>query len=154
MVGSGHLSEEPHWRHAVEWANRAVLLVDIAESVRLMEQDEAGVISRWLGLVEYLRSRILPEFGGHLVKSLGDGMLLDFPDVRSAVSTALAIQQASDQMNVGRPPEQQILLRMGIEISDVIVEPDDVHGRGVNLAARLMTLAGPGEIVISANARD
>jgi class 3 adenylate cyclase/TolB-like protein len=154
VVGSGHLSEEPHWPHAVEWANRAVLLVDIAESVRLMEQDEAGVISRWLGLVEYARSRILPEFGGHLVKSLGDGMLLDFPDVRSAVSTALAIQQASDQMNFGRPPEQQILLRMGIEISDIIVEPDDVHGRGVNLAARLMTLAGPGEIVISANARD
>ena len=154
MVGSGHLSEEPHWPHVVEWANRAVLLVDIAESVRLMEQDEAGVISRWLGLVEYVRSRILPEFGGHLVKSLGDGMLLDFGDVRSAVSTALAIQQASDQANIGRSPEQQILLRMGIEISDIIVEPNDVHGRGVNLAARLMTLAGPGEIVISANARD
>jgi TolB-like protein/Tfp pilus assembly protein PilF len=70
------------------------------------------------------------------------------------VSTALAIQRASGRVNAGRPPEQQILLRMGMEVSDVIVESDDVHGRGVNLAARLMTLAGPGEIVISQHVRD
>ena len=88
--------------------------------------------------------------GGRLVKSLGDGMLLDFDDVRSAVSAAFAIQHASNRSNVGLPPEKQILLRMGMEVSDVIVEPNDLHGRGVNLAARLMALAGPGEIVISA----
>src|SRR5215813_781920 len=129
------------------WAHRAVVLVDIVESVRLVDQDEVNVISRWLALVKHVRTTLLPEHGGRLVKSLGDGMLLDFEDVRSAVSAALSIQQASNVDNAGHPPERHILLRIGIEVSDVIVELDDVHGRGVNLAARLMTLAGPGEIV-------
>ena len=144
----------PHPTYPVSWANRAVLLADIVESVRLIEQDEVRIISRWLALVEHVKKEILPKHNGRLVKSLGDGMLMDFADVRSAVSAAFAIQQASTRDNAGVLPEQQILLRMGMEVSDVIVEPDDLHGRGVNLAARLMGLAGPGEIVISAHARD
>ena len=146
----GELPSGPH----VAWANRAVLLADIVESVRLIEQDEVNVISRWLGLVDHVKSHVLPGCNGRMVKSLGDGMLLDFEDVRSAVLAAFAIQEASSRSNRGLPPEKQILLRMGMEVSDVIVEPNDVHGRGVNLAARLMALAGPGEIVISAHARD
>ena len=129
--------------HHVAWANRAVLLADIVEFVRLIEHDEVNVISRWLSLVDHVKSRVLPECNGRLVKSLGDGMLLDFGDVRSAVSAAFAIQHASNRSNAGLPPEKQILLRMGMEVSDVIVESDDLHGRGVNLAARLMALAGP-----------
>jgi adenylate cyclase len=154
VANIGQNAGEPPLGHHVAWANRAVLLADIVESVRLIEQDEVNVISRWLTLVDHVKSRVLPECNGRLVKSLGDGMLLDFDDVRSAVSAAFAIQHASNRSNVGLPPEKQILLRMGMEISDVIVEPNDVHGRGVNLAARLMALAGPGEIVISAHARD
>lgn len=146
--------EGPYPTHPITWANRAVLLADIVESVRLVEQDEVRVISRWLALVEHVKSTILPQFSGRLVKSLGDGMLMDFPDVRSAVSAAFAIQRASSRDNEGLAPEQQILLRMGMEVSDVIVESDDLHGRGVNLAARLMSVAGPGEIVISAHVRD
>ncbi len=141
-------------RHHMAWATRAVLLVDVVESVRLIEQDEVGAISRWLDLVEYVRAEILPSHGGRLVKSLGDGMLLDFSEVRSAVSAALAIQEASERRNASLPAEQKIMLRMGLEVSDVIVEANDVLGRGVNLAARLMSLAGPGEIVISQHVRD
>lgn len=141
-------------RHHMAWATRAVLLVDVVESVRLIEQDEVGVISRWLDLVEYVRAEILPSHSGRLVKSLGDGMLLDFSEVRSAVSAALAIQEASERRNASLPDEQKIMLRMGLEVSDVIVEANDVLGRGVNLAARLMSLAGPGEIVISQHVRD
>jgi adenylate cyclase len=122
--------------------------------VRLIEQDEVRIISRWLAMVERVKKEILPRYNGRMVKSLGDGMLMDFADVRSAVGAGFAIQQASAHDNTGVPPEQQILLRMGMEVSDVIVEADDLHGRGVNLAARLMGLAGPGEIVISAHARD
>ncbi|TAJ82600.1 MAG: hypothetical protein EPO50_27470 [Reyranella sp.] len=136
------------------WATRAVLLVDVVESVRLIEQDEVGAISRWLALVEDVRADILPSHNGRLVKSLGDGMLLDFSEVRSAVSAALAIQDASERRNASLPAEQKIMLRMGLEVSDVIVEANDVLGRGVNLAARLMSLAGPGEIVISQHVRD
>jgi adenylate cyclase len=135
------------------WANRAVLVVDIVESVRLIEQDEVKIIGRWLALTEDVKS-ILPQHGGRYVKGLGDGMLLDFDDVRFAVSAALAIRELSNLENDSCPPEQKILLRMGMEVSDVIVLPNDVHGRGVNLAARLMTLAGPGEIVVSQHVRD
>jgi adenylate cyclase len=141
-------------RHHIAWARRAVLLVDIVESVRLIEQDEVGVIARWLDFVEHVKSIILPPRGGRLVKSLGDGLLLDFEDVRSAVTTALAIQKESKCRNIGVAPERRIDLRMGLEVSDVIVELDDVMGRGVNLAQRLMSLAGPGEIVISQQVRD
>jgi TolB-like protein/Tfp pilus assembly protein PilF len=131
-----------------------VLLVDMVESVRLIEQDEDGVITRWLNFVEHVESDVLPASGGHLVKSLGDGMLLEFPFVQAAVSAAYAMQHASNRANAGRPAEQQMLLRMGIEISDVIVDQRDVYGRGVNRAARLATLAGPGEIVVSASVRE
>jgi adenylate cyclase len=141
-------------RHHMAWATRAVLLVDVVESVRLIEQDEVGAISRWLALVEDVRADILPSHNGRLVKSLGDGMLLDFSEVRSAVSAALAVQDASERRNASLPAEQKIMLRMGLEVSDVIVEANDVLGRGVNLAARLMSLAGPGEIVVSQHVRD
>jgi class 3 adenylate cyclase/tetratricopeptide (TPR) repeat protein len=146
--------EETGLARPMVWAKRAVLLIDVVESVRLIEQDETGAVSRWLGFVEHVRNRILPDMSGRIVKSLGDGLLIDFADVRAAVAAAFAIQQASNRGNAGVPPERQMHLRMGLEVSDVIVEADDVHGRGVNLAARLLTLAGPGEIIISAHARD
>jgi len=152
IAGSG--SDEFGGERPFVWAKRAVLLVDIVESVRLIEQDEADAIARWLGFVDHIKTRILPETKGRVVKSLGDGLLMDFEDVRSAAAAALAIQDASNRGNAGLGPEQQMHLRMGLEVSEVIVEADDVHGRGVNLAARLMSLARPGEIVISANARD
>jgi class 3 adenylate cyclase/tetratricopeptide (TPR) repeat protein len=133
---------------------RAVLVVDVVESVRLIEQDEEGVIARWLSLVNNVEVDLLATGAGRLVKYLGDGMLLVFDDVRAAVSAALAIQHASKRQNFGIPPERQILLRIGIEITDVIIEGHDVYGHGVNLATRLASVAGPGEIVISARVRD
>jgi class 3 adenylate cyclase/TolB-like protein len=139
---------------ALQRAERAVLFVDIVESVRLIEHDEEGVVTRWLRLIDEVKSRLLPESGGRLVKSLGDGMLLEFPDIRSAVNVAFDIQKLSRFDNDPIPRGERILFRMGIEVGDIILQRDDVYGHGVNLAARLMSLAGPGEIVISANARD
>ena len=144
----------PPITHPVERAIRAVLVVDVVESVRLIEQDEEGVIARWLSLVNHVEADLLAAGEGRLVKCLGDGMLLEFSDVRPAVSVSFAIQHASKRQNFGVPPVQQMLLRMGIEISDVIVESRDVYGHGVNLAARLASLAGPGEIVVSARVRE
>ncbi|MGH7002468.1 MAG: adenylate/guanylate cyclase domain-containing protein [Alphaproteobacteria bacterium] len=154
MPGTRSDAQEALLARSVVWATRAVLLIDVVESVRLIEQDEVSAVSRWLAFVEHVKTGILPECKGRVVKSLGDGLLLDFDDVRAAVAAAFAIQHASNRANSGLPAERQMHLRMGLEVSDVIVEPDDVHGRGVNLAARLMTLARPGEIVISAHARD
>jgi class 3 adenylate cyclase len=135
-------------------AYRAVLLVDVVESVRLLEQDETDSISRWLRWVDHLKSDVLPASGGHLVKLLGDGMLIEFDDPRAAVNGAFAIQRAISRENLGRPPERHMLLRMGLEVGDVVLDHDDLYGRGVVMATRLATLAGPGEIVASAGARE
>ncbi len=147
-------SRADEFARPIVWAKRAVLLIDIVESVRLIEQDEAGAVARWLALAEHIKTRVVPEGNGRVVKSLGDGLLMDFHDVRAAVAAAFAIQHASRRANEGVAPEKQMHLRMGLEVSDVIIEADDVHGRGVNLAARLMSLAGPGELIISAHGRD
>ena len=140
--------------HPVERAIRAVLVVDIVESVRLIEQDEEGAIARWLSLVNHVEADLLAAGEGRLVKCLGDGMLMEFGDVRAALSVAFAIRHASKRLNFGVAPDRQMLLRMGIEISDVIIDQRDLYGRGVNLANRLASLAGPDEIVISAEVRD
>jgi adenylate cyclase len=136
------------------WTRQTVLVVDVIESVRSMEQDQAGFVSRWLVLVDQVKTQVLPQHGGRLVKSLGDGLLMTFDDVRSAASAALAIQRACVQMNLRRPHDLHIRLRMGMEVADVLVDSNDIHGHGVNLAARLMGLAGENEIVVTQNVRD
>jgi len=134
---------------------RAILFVDVAESVRLIAADEEGVIGRWLDFVQAVEADILPRTSGRMVKSLGDGMLLEFADARSAASAAFSIQALSRRRDESVDQGRQMLLRIGIEVGDVIVGDLDVYGHSVNLAARLMTtLAAPGEIVITANARD
>jgi adenylate cyclase len=140
--------------HVLEHVTCTVLFVDIVESVRLIDADENGVIARWLNLLEHIETHILPSCDGRLVKRLGDGMLLEFSHVQGAIAAAFAIQETGSQGNVGLSPDKQILLRMGMEVSDVIVDRNDVYGRGVNRAARLATLASPGEIVISADVRE
>jgi adenylate cyclase len=134
-------------------AYRAVLFIDVVDSVRLIERDEEGSILRWLSIVDLIENAVLPGSGGRVVKHLGDGMLLEFENVRAAASAAFEIQSASARDNAEQPPDCQMLLRAGIDVSDVIVSHQDLYGRGVNLAARLMGLAGPGEIVVSARAR-
>lgn len=138
----------------VERGHRAILIADIVESVRLIEADEEGIVARWLGLVQQIENDLMPANKGHLVKSLGDGLLLEFDDARTALFAAFAIQQASARENQDQPPGKLMLLRIGIEVSDVIINERDVFGHGVNLAARLTSLAGPGEIVVSAAVRE
>jgi adenylate cyclase len=133
---------------------RTVLFVDVVESVRLIQQDEEGAVRRWRSFVDHVVHRLLPGHEGRLVKSLGDGLMLEFPRVQSAVGVAFAMQEASARSNEGVPPEQRMLLRIGIHISPLIADDLDLYGHGVNLAARLTTLAGPGEIVVSADVRD
>jgi adenylate cyclase len=135
-------------------ALRAVLVVDIVESVRLIERDEEGVVARWLGFVDHIERDVLPAGGGRLVKQLGDGLLAEFRDALAAVRAAFAIQEASRRANAGLGEEQQMLLRIGIELSDVIIARHDVYGHGVNVATRLAALAGPGETVVSGHVRD
>jgi adenylate cyclase len=143
-----------HQAHSVDRAVKAILIVDVVESVRLIEEDEEGVVARWLSLVSHIQRNLLPTCRGNLVKQLGDGMLLEFNTVQDALFAAFAIQRASDSRNRGIAPDRQIQLRMGIEVDEVILDKDDVYGRGVNLASRLATLAGPSEIIISGRVRE
>lgn len=133
-------------------ARRAIVVVDVVESVRLMQEDEAGFIDRWRRFVHQVRTEVLPKHGGRLVKSLGDGMLLEFPAVPSAVSAALEMQQRA--RSISSDGGLALELRCGIHQADVAVDALDIYGTGVNLAARLAGLAGPGEIVISSQARE
>jgi class 3 adenylate cyclase/TolB-like protein len=147
------VSDEPTADYS-ERAIRTVLVVDVAESVRLMEEGEEDMVSRWRAFVRDVTAIVLPPLGGRLVKSLGDGMLVDFFHVPDAVKAAFRIQGACIQGNRGVAPGRQMLLRMGMQVGELITDEHDVYGRGVNLAARLASLAGPGEIVISAGVRD
>ena len=137
-----------------EWVVRTVLFVDLVESVRLMEADESDAVQRWRQIVATVQRDVLPAHSGRLVKSMGDGLMLEFPSVQPAIRTAFAIQHACAQANAGVPPDRQMLLRMGAHVGQLIADEHDIYGRGVNLAARLTTLAGPGEIVVSADVRD
>lgn len=148
------MSEELHRSPPPERAVRTVLVVDVVDSVRLMEENEEETISRWRSLVEHVEWKILPAHEGRLVKSLGDGMLLDFPHVSPAVTAAFAIQSACAAANTGVDPTRRMLVRMGMQVGELIADDHDIYGRGVNLAARLTTIAGPGEIVVSAGVRD
>ena len=135
-------------------ASRVVVVVDVVESVRLIEQNEDDAVHRWQAFVSQVIHQVLPQDGGRLVKSLGDGLMLEFPSVPPAIQAAIAMQQAASLANQGRPSREWMSLRIGAHVADVIVDELDIYGSGVNLAARIATLAGPGEIVVSAELCD
>lgn len=135
-------------------AARTVVVVDVVESVRLMEQGEEDFVQRWHAFVDDVTTRLLPEHGGRFVKSTGDGLMVEFETIPPAIQFAIAMQTAIGHTNAGRPPERWMHLRAGAHVADVFVDAHDIYGVGVNLAARLTTLAAPGEIVVSADVRD
>jgi adenylate cyclase len=140
---------------AQAWASqhrqrRVMVVVDVVESVRLMLSFETDVIDRWRRFVHDVTTQVLPAQGARMVKSLGDGLLLDFDDVAQAVAAGVEMQRRLPAFNVGRPAQAALHLRVGVHVADVVVDTLDVFGAGVNLAARLAALAGPGQVVVSA----
>jgi adenylate cyclase len=128
---------------------RAIVVVDVVESVRLMQAHEADVIDRWRRFVNEVRTQVLPAQGGRLVKSLGDGLLLEFDQVPPAVAAAMAMQRSMRMLNAGRDASAAMRLRIGVHLADVVIDEFDIYGSGVNLAARLASLADPGGTVVS-----
>ena len=128
----------------------AILAADVVGYSRLMGQDEAGTLAALRALrTEVLEPKIV-EHSGRVFKTTGDGLLAEFPSVVNAVSSAVAIQQAIAE----EKEERKIQIRIGINVGDVIVEEGDVFGDGVNVAARIESLAPPGGIALSEMARD
>lgn len=135
-------------------ARRAIVVVDVVESVRLMQEDESGFIDRWRRFVNEVRTEVLPAHGGRLVKSLGDGMLLEFASVPPAVAAALEIQRRIVAHNKDRNAATASCLRVGIHLADIVIDDLDIFGAGVNLAARVATLATPGSVAVTVEVRD
>jgi adenylate cyclase len=132
----------------------AILAADVVGYSRLMEAAEVATLDRVKAHRAELIDPLLAAHGGRLIKLMGDGSLVEFPSVVEAVACALDIQQGIAQREAGRPADEAIRLRIGINLGDVLVEGDDLYGDGVNIAARLEGLAEPGGIVLSAAAFD
>lgn len=130
-----------------------LLVMDVVESVRLMEQDEDDFVRRWQQLVQHAE-QILPLHGGRIVKSLGDGLMLEFANAQGCTCAAFAMQHFSKQANSSYAPAQQLHLRMGGHLASFVTDQHDIYGTDVNLTARFCTLAGPGEIVVTDDLRD
>src|SRR5712672_655746 len=132
----------------------AILAADVAGYSRLMGLDEEGTHER---LKAYLRQFVDPkikEHRGRIVKTTGDGMLVEFSSVVDAVRCAAEIQRAMIDRNAETPEDKRIIFRIGVNLGDVIADGGDIYGDGVNIAARLEALAEPGGICISRTVRD
>src|SRR5205814_5013341 len=116
---------------------------------RLMREDEEGTHERFKAHRRELVDPKIREHNGRIVKYTGDGMLAEFPSVVEAVLCAVEVQGGMSRRNLDVPADERISFRIGINLGDVIAEPEDIYGDGVNIAARLEALADPDGICIS-----
>ncbi|WP_018236732.1 adenylate/guanylate cyclase domain-containing protein [Ensifer sp. BR816] len=132
----------------------AVLAADVVGYSRMMELDESGTLERLQSNRQTCLLPLVQKHSGRVVKLMGDGSLVEFPSVVAAVSCALEIQHDVEASDLDLPEAQRIRYRIGVNLGDLIVEGDDLYGEGVNVAARLQTLAKPGGVAISQTVHD
>jgi adenylate cyclase len=142
--------EEPN----LERRLAAVLAADVVGYSRLMEVDEAGTLARLKTVRLELIDPAIARCKGRIIKTTGDGMLVEFQSVTEALRCAVDFQERMARRNRDMPASRKLLYRIGINLGDVIVEEGDIFGDGVNVAARLEAMAEPGGICISAAVRD
>jgi adenylate cyclase len=138
----------------VERRLSAIFVADVAGYSRLMGADEEGTHAR---LNEHLRALVYPEIeehGGRIIRSAGDGILVEFASVVNAMRCAVAVQRGMITRNTDVPTEKRIEFRIGINAGDIIIEGGDIFGDGVNVAARLEALCEPGGICVSDRVRE
>ena len=119
-----------------------------------MGRDESGTLAALKALRRELIDPKIAEYGGRIVKTTGDGLLLEFPSVVNAVRCAVEVQTAVAERTAGKADDTRIALRIGINLGDIIVEGDDIFGDGVNVAARLQEIAVPGGICLSSRVHE
>lgn len=133
---------------------KVLLVLDVVESVRLMEQDESGAVERWQKFVGHVVREVLPKYTGRMVKSLGDGLMLEFDTAQRAVAAAFAILRYSKELNGNLSAARMMQLRLGAHVAAFVADEHDIYGADVNLAVRLTTITKPGEFVVSAELRE
>src|SRR3954449_3605162 len=138
-------------RDRVDRRLAAVLAADVAGFSRLMEADEAGT-ARMLREHRAAADPLVAEHGGRIVKTTGDGVLVEFSSVVGAVQCAVALQKLMAERNARVSVERRMDWRIGVHLGDILIDGDDILGDGVNLAARLEGIAEPGGICISEDA--
>ena len=132
----------------------AILAADVAGYSRLVGIDEEGTLARLRGLRRELIDPEIEAHNGRIVKTAGDGILIEFASVVDAVRCAIAVQGGMALRNSDVPQERRIIFRVGINLGDIVVEGDDILGDGVNIAARIEGIAEPGGICVSRVVRD
>jgi adenylate cyclase len=132
----------------------AIFDADVVGWSRLSQTDEAGTLERLKRHRAQILDPLMAEHGGRVVKLLGDGTLAEFPSVVAAVTCSLAIQDAMSRTEAELDHDRRIRFRIGVNLGDVMIEGDDIYGEGVNVAARLQTLASPEGVCISKTVRD
>ncbi len=133
----------------VERKLAAILAADVAGYFRLMGADEAGTRARFNAHLHELIQPAIASHQGRIVKTTGDALLVEFASVVDAVQCAVEIQNGMAERNADEPDDRRMEFRIGVNLGDVITEGDDIHGDGVNVAARLEALADPGGIYVS-----
>ena len=138
----------------VERRLAAILAVEVAGYSRLMGTDEEGTLAALRAVRRELGDPKIAEHRGRIVKTTGDGLLVEFASVVDAVRCAVEVQREMIARNAAVPAGRRIEFRMGINVGDIIIEDGDIFGDGVNIAARLEALAEPGGICLSAAAHE
>ncbi len=139
---------------AMERRLAAIMFADVANYSRLMGDDEEGTYAALKNRRQSLIDPMIAARRGRIVKSIGDGLLVEFAGVTDAVQCAVAIQQAIAARNRGLRGDHRLEFRIGVNLAEIIVEPDDIYGDGVNIAHRLQTLSPVGGVCVSQAVHD
>ncbi len=132
----------------------AILAADVVGYSRLMREDETGTLAQLKTLRKEVFDPRIAEHNGRIVKTTGDGVLVEFASAVDATECAIKIQRSLARRNEDVPEGHRIELRIGINLGDIIVDGDDIYGDGVNVAARLEALCHTGEVYVSAVVHD
>src|SRR5262245_56548963 len=128
----------------------AILAADVVGYSRLMGADEAGTLAQLKSYRRELLDPKITEHQGRIVKTTGDGMLVEFPSVVDALRCVVEAQRDMRERNAAVPKERRIEFRFGLNVGDIIIDGEDIYGDGVNIASRLEGIAEPGGICVSA----
>ena len=132
----------------------AIVSADVVGYSRMMGRDESGTLAALKAVRLELTDPAIAVHGGRIVKTTGDGLLLEFPSVVDAVRCVVEVQTAMAARNADIPEERRIVFRVGVNLGDIIIDGDDIFGDGVNVAARLQEIAEPGGACISSRVHE